>query len=720
MGGFASSENNMLSNILDRISFWSLFTVIVLLPIFFLPFTQIPTETSKGLLLVVGLVISIVSWIAARFLDGKINLPKSWLLFSVFGILLVFLASALFSSALKVSLFGTMFDIGTFYFMLGAILLMLISSIVLKDKRKAMAVFLGLILSSAILFIFQTFRFFIPEFLSLGVLSGKTDNILGSWNSFGLFAGFSVIMPLFIIEFFSISKTAKWLLGILITFSIILAVAVNFPLVWELLGIFALIIFVYKVSFSFGGKRLPLGQESLPAEEIEVEGMKKRFPMFSFVIVLFSLLFFMSSQFIGGFLPDRLGLSNIEIRPSFGATMSVTKDVLIKNPILGAGPNKFGEVWAMYKPQVINSTQFWNASFDSGSGLLPTFASTTGYLGILAWLVFFVLFIIAGIKSIFFSIKNNTNWEVVVFFVASLYLFAASFFYSTGGVIFLLAFAFTGVFIGLSSSSHLNKEMSFSFLDDPRKSFFSILFLVVIMIASIAAGVKYIERLASVIYFGKTLSASTIPIAEDSINKAVSLYQNDLYLRTYAQVYLAKINSISTKGSSLTETDKANLQASFSQAINGAQLAVAYNNTNYLNYDSLGTVYSTIALLGIEDSFEKAIEAYETASTLNPLNPGIKLAMARVFFANGKVNDAKNSVKEALTLKPDYIDALIAISQIEKSNGNNTNALAYAEEALSLAPDNKDIVQYVNSLKSGSSNATSAITSDKNNTKKEQ
>ena len=153
------------------------------------------------------------------------------------------------------------------------------------------------------------------------------------------------------------------------------------------------------------------------------------------------------------------------------------------------------------------------------------------------------------------------------------------------------------------------------------------------MIISAATGFKYIERLASVSYFGKTVSASTVPVAEDSIIKAISLYQNDLYLRTYVQVYLTKINSIVAKGSSsLSETDKADLQTSFDQAVNGAQLAIAYDNTNYLNFNSLGVVYNTVGLLGVKDAYSKAIEAYKTASVLNPLNPGIKLATARVFL----------------------------------------------------------------------------------------
>ncbi|PJC49164.1 hypothetical protein CO033_02985, partial [Candidatus Nomurabacteria bacterium CG_4_9_14_0_2_um_filter_32_10] len=682
----------MLSNILDRISFWALFVVIVLLPVFFLPFTQIPVETSKGLLLVIGLVVSIIFWIAARFSDGKVSVPKSWLLFSAFGILLVFLISALFSDTLSVSLFGTMLDVGTFYFILGAFLLMLVSSIVLKDIKNAKTVFWGVIMASILLFIFQALRLFLPELLSLGVLGGKTDTILGSWNAFGLFAGFSTIISLFVIEFFSIPRITKWILGILIVFSVILSAAVNFPLIWEILGISALIIFVYKISLSFGKK-----------QEGEEGNEGKRFPAFSFAVVMISLLFFMSGQFIGGLLPNSLGLSNFEIRPSFGATMTVTGGALMKDPVLGVGPNKFGEVWSMYKPQEINSTQFWDTSFNSGSGLLPTFASTTGSLGILAWVMFFVVFVIAGVKSLFSSIKNNMSWEIVAFFVAALYLFISSFFYSTGGVIFLLAFAFTGIFIGLSSSSRENGEIVFSFLDDPRKSFFSILFLVVLMIVSAAVGFKYVERLASVSYFGKTLSSTTIPEAEDSIIKAISLHQNDLYLRTYAQVYLTKINSIVSKGTSLSDAEKADLQASFDQAVNGAQLAVEYNNANYLNYSSLGLVYNTVGLLGVKDAYSKAIEAYKIASTLNPLNPGIKLATGRVFFADGKIKEARDYIKEALSLKSDYIEALITISQIEKSDGNTTVAISYAEQALSLAPDNKDLKDYVNSLKNGSS-----------------
>lgn len=702
----------MLSNILDRISFWSLFLLIVLLPLFFIPYSQFPIETSKGLLLVIGLVISIIFWIAARLSEGKISLPKSWFLFSSLGLLLAFFLSALFSSSQGVSFFGIMMDIGTFYFMLSAVLLMFASSVILKNIKNASIVFWGLIISSAVLFIFQGAHIFWPDLLSLGVLGGKTDNVFGTWNALGLFAGFSVMMSLFVVEFFQISKTLKWFLGILIVLSLLLSATVNFSLIWILLGIFSLIIFVYKISLSFSAR-------SLPAEG-EVEETKKRhFPILSFAVVLISLLFFMSSQFIGGFLPDRLGLINLEVKPSFSATMSVTGQALWQNPVFGAGPNKFAEVWAIYKPQVINATQFWNTSFSFGSGLLPTFASTTGFVGILAWLVFLVLFIFAGIRSIFSSIKRNMNWEVVMFFVASFYLFVASFFYSAGLSIFLLAFAFAGIFIGLSFSVRSSGEMTISFLEDPRKSFFSILLLVVLMILLAAAGFKYVEKFASVSYFGKTFSSTSMVEAENSIARALVLNQNDLYLRAYTQVYLTKINSlVSKEASSLSEADKASLQTSLDQAINGAQLAINYNPNNYFNFTALGAVYNTAGLLGVKEAYDKAIEAYKSASNLNPLNPEIKLAIAQAFFSSQRIKEARDYTKEALSLKPNYLEALIVASQIEKNDGNIAMAVSYAEKALSLAPENKTLIQYVNSLKNGSSSVSPAANDTTNKIKR--
>jgi len=685
------------SNIFDRLSFISLFLSVILLPVFFLPFTNIPIEVGKGFLLVLGLTLCVIFWGLARFADGQITFPRSSLLFSGLVISIVFLLSAFFSSASSVSFFGTMFDVGTFWFIFAGFLLMLLSSIIFRDPKNARIVLFGAILSSFALLLFQAIHLFVPDALSLGVLSGKTGNLLGSWNAFGIFAGFSTLVSLLVVEFFPTTRMEKLLLQILVGFSLILVAAVNFPFVWELIGISALIIFVYKVS----------------SNHHKAEG-EKIFPVLSFIIIMIALLFFISGNFVGGVLPSRLGLSNNEVSPSLRATMSVTWSALKANPMLGIGPNRFGEIWASYKPLPVNATNFWDVSFNSGSGLLPSLVATTGALGILSWLVFFVLFISAGMRSIFSSIKHGVNWETMAFFVLSLYLFISSFFYSVGSVIFLLALAFAGIFAGLSASHSANEEISISFLNDHRKSFFSMMFIVILLIVSAATAFKFVERVASISYFGKAVTATEIVAAETSIGKALALYQNDLYLRTYAQVYLAKLNSIATKeGESLSDEDKATLQTSLDQAVNGAQLATTYNPKNYLNFQMLGSVYQALASVGVKDAYSKAIEAYKTASTLNPNNPGIKLAMASASMALKNNQDAKDYANAAIALKADYIDAFIVLSQIAKSEGDNAGALSYAQTALSFAPANKDLIKFVDSIKNPSTTtaATSPTTS---------
>src|SRR3989344_9103269 len=345
----------MRSNIFDRVAFVSLFLVITLLPLFFLPFTNIPVDISKGLLLVVGLTVSLIAWCLARFFDGKITLPRSSTLLAAGGIVLAFLLSALFSKASQVSFFGTMFDMGTFWYIFAAFLLLLMSSIVLRYHKSAKLVLFGAILSSALVLIFQAVRLFAPAALSLGIFADKTGNIIGSWNAFGIFAGFSALMSLLVVEFFSTTRLEKIILQVLTLLSMAMVAAVNFPFVWQLIGIFGLIIFVYKVSIA--SHKEEGGEHKVP------------FPTFSFIVIMITLMFFMSGQFIGDFLPSRLGISNNEVSPSLSATMSVAKSALKQDPVFGIGPNKFSEAWAKYKPQAINSTAFWDVSFNSGSGV---------------------------------------------------------------------------------------------------------------------------------------------------------------------------------------------------------------------------------------------------------------------------------------------------------------------------------------------------------------
>ncbi|HPS21319.1 MAG TPA: hypothetical protein PLO44_00730 [Candidatus Paceibacterota bacterium] len=580
---------------------------------------------------------------------------------------------------------------------------MFFSSLIFKDKKAVGLVFKGLIISFFASVVFQLTHVFFPKILSFNTLFQKTDNLIGSFNSFSIFAGLVIIFSMLVLSFVSVSRLNKNILGLTILVSTFLIALNNFSFIWLVLGIFSLFIFIYKISFTSGIKPEIENAKTDTNTDISIntkmnveEKNKNKFAVIPFLMVIVSVFFLLGGSNISNFAPTYFGISNAEIRPSFSATFDIAKSTLIKNPILGLGPNTFSSSWDLYKTASINDTNFWGTSFEFGSGILPTYMTTGGFLGLLAWAFFILVISLFILKNLFSKkIKNLSDWRIPLFLIMSLYLFVVSFFYAVSPVLILLAFAFLGIYIGASGFS---KEINFQFLNNSRKTFIAVVALTIIILAVITACFKYTERFISISYFQKTVSASSVELAEKNINKAVALYPNDLYLRTYTQVYLLKFKTISAKGASITDSEKAELKDSFDKTIAAGELAIKYNRNNYLNFKSLGIAYETFATYGIQNAGNMAVEAYKKASELNPKNPGLKLDIARAAFAISNTEEAKKYALESFDLKKDYIDAMVMLAQILKSEGNLKEAMMYGDLALSYNPTNTQLAQFVDSL----------------------
>jgi hypothetical protein len=405
-------------------------------------------------------------------------------------------------------------------------------------------------------------------------------------------------------------------------------------------------------------------------EEVNHSKKKNSFPKFAFGVAILALLFFLSGRFIGGWLPNTLGLFNTEVSPSMGTTLQVGKNALNENPFLGIGSNRFLEVWAKWKPVEINNTQFWDATFSSGSGFLLTTAICTGVLGVLAWLGFVILVLSDGIKFLLESIRRKADTKISLLFVISIFLFTVSFFYSIGIAGIMLAFIFMGIFIGQSAVKRKDSFWELNFLKDPRTSFFVTFLLVVVVISSVVLCFKFVEKFTSVFYFNKALATQDPNQAETLITKAISLNSNDMYFRTYSQIKLARLVILSQNKVALTPEEQTEWQNAFAEAEHGASLAVSYNTNNYLNHQMLGVVYSTARGLGMNGIQDRAIQAYQAALKLNPLNPGLMVSIAREYITLGEFQEAKKYTEEALTLAPRYTEALLLLQDIKNSLGS--------------------------------------------------
>jgi hypothetical protein len=684
----------MMMTKLDRIAFYIFSATLFLAPFFFLPGANLSLGVAKGIIFTSGIILSFTFFLISRLVEGKLTMPKSMILALGLALAGAFLLSAIFSPSRSASLLGAGFEVGTFGSAALCFMAMFLASFFWSFKDKPS---LAKILSFS----------FIPVVLSAlaAFIAGPSSrlarflpaSLAGSWNDMAVFSGLVIIISLLSLEFAPSKKPFKVFTGISAAAAFFLLAAANFYPAWIVVGIFSLFIFIY----SFISKRAEGGSN---------------FPAASFTAVILCLIFLIANNMIGGLLPGRLHVQNSEIRPSATATFGIIKDVLRQDPILGSGPNRFSESWMKFKPEAVNQTMFWNSNFNYGSGLIPTFAATTGILGILAWAVFLALFLFNGFFKSATKIELS-NYEISAAFLSALFLWIFAAVCVIGPVNFILAFAFTGAFIGALAAQGRIPSIEFSFLKDPRLSFFSILFLVAAIGGSAWGGYAYAQKFAAIAYYEKSSSSPNtdagLAAAQNYLARAISLDDRDVYYQSLSQLYLLQLNSlIRSQGA-----DKAAVQSALNSALGDAKAAIAKDPENSANWLSMAAVYEQILPYGVEGAYESAKAAIGKAIGLDPKNPGLYLELARADIAAKNTDAANADIGKALELKPDYADAIILLSRLDASSGNFAKAISEIESLAGLYPNDPDLANYLNQLKAGQAQAAAPSTAAKSKKK---
>lgn len=677
-----TKDDNSINNTggFDKISFILILLTGFLVPIFFLPIFNIATDISKGILIYTFTAVAFFLWLISRLKDGRFIFPKSIILMTGALIPITALISSIFSGAPEVSFVGLGYEMGTFASLLVLFILMFLASIFFQKIERVSVLYFTILFSALIVFIYQITRFVFVDFglPFADIFTRLPGNLIGKWADMAIFFGLTAIISLVTIELISLSRKIKLLLYTIFAISILVLVIVNMKLVWIIVGFFSLIIFVYTISFGKG--------------RISKNGERK-IPAIPFALLLFSLFFILAGGIVGDFIYSSTSIPQEVLRPAWGQTFDVAKDSLIESPILGDGPNRFKNIWLLFKPAEVNKSLLWNVDFDTGVGLIPSFMITSGVAGILAWLAFLLAFLYIGVRSVFSSRVSSVNHYIVVSsFIASLYLWLFSFFYVPNATIIFLAFLITGVFVAAISKAKIIKNYDFSFLEDPRVGFVSVLVLILLVISSIAGGYLLFQKFLSVGYFQKSIIAfnveGNLDKAEKNIILAIKLNKSDLYYRTFAEMNLARIRVILAQKNISKETIRTNFTNVSRAAIQDAIKATEIDSSNYLNWITLAKVYGTLMQLGGEKGFyESAGQAYEKAFALNPSSPAILLDQARLEILAGNKKLAKGYVAKALNKKNNYTEAIFLLSKIQADEGNLGDAITSVEVASLVSPN---------------------------------
>lgn len=665
---------------------WSFILLAGLLPIFIIPVPWVTVVQAKVILVALAVIIVVIGWALARFLEGTVSVPQN-LIFVLAALLpIAYTVSALALHRSASSLVGGNAEQDTIVVMVLLYALLALPVLIFSSAFRALTVlFRAFFVGAALLVIFQIIRLSFPEALSLGVLPGSASALMGSWHDFGIMLGLLVFLSLALFSTTIFEKWWKWLAGAVGIVSLLLLIVVNWSDVWYMLGGLALLAVLYQWSAA----------RRMRAETREIV----RHSALWCALALFALLSGFASSFIYAHMPERLQVVQVEVRPSWQGTLAVGERVFSGGTTLvfGSGPNTFGEVWGLYKPEGVNATNFWNVDFSTGVGLIPTALVTVGVMGLIAWGILSVLVLWSAIRfarahpAMAWARESASPLHALLFTVlgATLYLVLFQILYAPGITISALAFLFLGLLVVLQNAERA-ASFTGSLSAEGWRGMVNIGAVVVVAGLIVYAALTGLRATVSDALINRSAlvynSSQDISGALGIVREALVVYpNNDRAERAAVELGLMQLRKMAASGDS-SDSARLQLQTTLSQTIEHGLSAVSIDAKDYQNWLALAGLYQNLAGAGVQGAYESAHKAYENARAANPTNPLPLVQLAQLELTAGKKDAALDSLNKALALKPNLAPALFLRSQINAGDGSFADAEWDARGAAELVP----------------------------------
>jgi tetratricopeptide (TPR) repeat protein len=517
--------------------------------------------------------------------------------------------------------------------------------------------------------------------IPFSTFADRSVNLVGKWNDLGLLVGLLSMMLLERVDLSSVSNEMKIVVGLVLAALAVLLGIINFSLVWGLMLAFSLVLIV--VSYLISRHH---GDES-------GKHWAKRAPWFSIASAVISILFLFFGSSLNLGLTKLFPVSSLEVRPSYSSTLgiiSAARSGSLERTFVGTGPNTFGQEWLMHKPAEVNSSSFWSLDFNVGFSTLITALGTVGLLGVLGWLIPGLLVLAALIRVVRLGVLSREDKIVATTLgVASLLVYASILFYSPSQNIILLAFVLSGAAFGflwrqgqpavddLASSGGRAQQMS------------KLAAVAVLLVLALWSGFASSRRLIAEAYVGygtQQLSAGNVAGALASANKANGVDKTGDALRLQVNAYSTQMQQISQSTSTDTQVLQQQFGAVVQNAITAGQAAQKLNPMDYRPTLLLAQVYDFLSSLKVQGAASTAGDTYIAAAKLNPTNPAIPLAIARLAATQNNQTITTQYLTQALTLKPNYTDAILLVVQLDVANKDIPNAIKAATAAAQTAP----------------------------------
>lgn len=761
---FQEAPKKTRSAVFDKIIKLSIFSLVFLIPLFFLPFSYEKIEYNKQILLWALSGIAFLAWIARMvFADKEIRFKKDLLSAAVLAFVAINAAVLIFSNNFYSSLwgrFGRYSD--SFIGLLACAALFFVihnnSRIFIKSDKSGAAgakkiPLLNIFLLSA--FISEIIIIGSAEISAFGKTFGLWSGILGNSQAYRMFSaigfntlasfkeGAAIFLSLILfaaaLKIFSGKggrKIARIFNYALLATSFLSLFILTFKPAWILMIIVMILWTFFSVYGRFKEKSSNPSNIILPLA----------------IIIALSLLL----SLIAGPENFKLKLRHFEAseaRLSAKDSLRLAGKSIKENFAFGAGQGNFGYVFSKFKTEEFLKSKWGLLRFNKSHNYIAELIATTGLFGIIGYL--FLL------SAAFYKKKLQLSSLLLLSAILS------QFFYSSTTVLLFSFWLFLSIHAIQSSEGESEFYAKNIFQKIPEilialnASFAALAIFFAIFLIGI--GKKYRANML----YAKTASSDASVRNVEILEKAENLDpKNSLYPIALARIYIADLNNEFKKAPSEQIISKISDLAK--KAMEEAKTAADLAPLDISAWELLGSVYRDVypAAGGAEkamfEAFKKAVELepanlilltelgkaymlngdnlkaqenfnkalglseYEEAkiqlaiakdkagnadeaiaemellAERNPEEARLKFELGRMLYNSGKIDEAMKNFQSAIQISPDYSNPLYSLALCYLKKEDKNKALIYFKKVLTLNPGNSDVAAKIEDLEGNS------------------
>lgn len=645
-----------MSKILTKINKYTLFGLVFLTPLLFLPFAQNTLNLPKRVLALLLVLVSLIAWLVKQKMQGQLKLKKVGKSFYwAAGLLLgVFTLAAVFSVGPEFSFWGAPYSVTDSlltFLVLAIFSFLIVHSFSKEDYIDLMHVLIGSFSLVGLLAILQLYG----VDLKLGV-----STLAGSYNMAAVVA--AVVLPLALALLFHSSRR-KYFLGVSSVVLLLTLIVINFKAAWLILSLGVLV----SLFFSTWQSEIKTGW------------------VLSLMTCLALAIFFFLFRASLPYLPSRPAEVSLTLNSEY-EIVNGTLAESFKNKVLGSGPGSFVFQYSQHRSPALNRTVFWGTRFNRGTSTFWDWVITKGVLGGLALIALWGIALWKGFKRV--VQVDSSHWGLKLGLLSSLTAlvgaaFLVSFNFSMWFLFWLTLGLLGGLFYPDIKRIELNSKLA--------NSGYSLLLLLVIILG---AGLLVLQ---GVRYYAATQHKRGLQLAnqgqwEQAINRASTATQLhelpfnspvDLYYRDLGQLHLRRANQVNADES---EINPGQVQTSVKEGSSALNRAIDITPFNPANWSARGFFYRN--LIGLEQAGDLALESYQKAAELEPSSPFSHTEIARVNILltqedseQGSLEEALKALDEAIKLKSDYAPAHYLKAVVYDQQGNLQQAIDNLQQA---------------------------------------